>query len=73
MDWTRKNPFIRALRSQLKRFRVVAIQFDMAEEMKPNVTTDEPLREWGHTGRTVVTIKIFGYWREKPVPVLPPT
>lgn len=66
MDWMRKNPFIRSLRQQLKRFKITAFQFDEAAEMKPEITENEgaPLKEWQQTGRTVITIKLFGYWRQ---------
>lgn len=73
MDWTRKNPFVRALREKLKRFRITDTTFDMADEMTPaSAVLGEPLPEWKHTGRQIITIKLFGYWKEKPKPALPP-
>ena len=73
MDWTRKNPFIRFLREKLKRFRITDSSFDMADEMTPaSAVQGEPLEEWKHTGWQVITIKLFGYWRAKEKPELPP-
>lgn len=63
-DWKRKNKFISELRAYLKRFRIVDVQRDVYHELAPNENATGG-QTWEPTGRFVVIIRIFGFWRQK--------
>lgn len=67
MSWIRKNAFIRTLRRHLGPFRLETYTIGVARECYPRHPGDIRLdgQEWAETGRTVITIRLFGYWRGK--------
>lgn len=67
MDWIRKNAFISKLRRHLKPFRLETYTIGVARECYPLNTgaVDLDDQEWAETGRTVITIRLFGNWKGK--------
>jgi len=67
MDWIRKNAFIRALRRHLKPFRLENWHISVSRECYPEHIGERDLddQEWGETGRTVITVRLYGNWRGK--------
>jgi len=61
IPWLRKNHFIKDLREQLHKFKIVEISTEISDEAR---FLDGGVH---HTGRQVITIRLTGYWKGESV------